>query len=100
MKRDMDLARKILFAVEACNDPLGPQSELKIEGYSDQMISYHVKVLAEAGLLEAEDVSEMGSDGFRWWAESLTWQGHEFLEAARDDTRWPVVSRLNCSNLH
>ncbi len=94
MKRDMDLARKILFAVEACDDPWGPNVDLKIEGYSDQAVSCHVKILAEAGLIEADDVSEMGPDGFKWWAKFLTWQGHEFLEAARDDIRWNKTKKL------
>jgi hypothetical protein len=94
MKRDMDLARKILFAIESCDDPLGPQSSLEVEGYADMVIAYHVKLLAQAGLIEADDVSEMGEDGFRWWAGSLTWEGHEFLEAARDDTRWNKTKRL------
>ena len=94
MKRDMDLARKILFEIEACEDPLGPTDDLKIDGYSDQVVSYHVKILAEAGLLEAEDVSEMGTDGFRVWAKSLTWQGHEFIEAARDETHWRKTKKL------
>ena len=59
----MDLARKILFAVGACDDPWGPNVDLKIEGYSDQAVSYYVKILAEAGLIEADDVSEMGPEG-------------------------------------
>lgn len=39
MKRDMDLARKILFAIEECENQCGPD-DIKIEGYSEQMISY------------------------------------------------------------
>ena len=30
----------------------------------------------------------MGPDGFDWKARSLTWHGHEFLDAARDETIW------------
>lgn len=94
MKRDMDLVRRILLAVEACDNPWGPQDRLKIEGYSDQMVSYHVKILSEAGLIGAQDVSGMGADGFRWFPGTLTWDGHEFLDAARDDTRWNRAKKL------
>jgi hypothetical protein len=94
MKRDMDLARRILFAIENCDDPWGPQGSLEIEGHSDRMTAYHIKILAQAGLIEAQDVSEMGEDGFQWWAGSLTWEGHEFLEAARDETRWNKTKKL------
>lgn len=89
----MDLARKILFAIEECENQCGPD-DIKIEGYSEQMISYHIKILAEAGLIKAEDISTMGEDGFRWWAKSLTWQGHEFLDAARDNNRWEKAKTL------
>jgi len=84
----MDLVRKILLAIDECDDPWGPKDSIQVEGYSDEVISYHVKLLAQAGLIEADDVSEMGPDGFSWWAGSLTWEGHEFLEAVRDETRW------------
>ena len=94
MKRDIDLIRKILFEVEEFEDPWGLSSDLEIDGYDNQVVSYHVKLLFEAGLLEADDVCEMGSDGYRWWAKSLTWEGHEFLDAARDDSRWNKAKRL------
>ena len=94
MRRDMDLVRKILFAVEECDTPWGAEGPLEIDGYSNQVIAYHVKILVQAGLIEARDVSVMGEDGFRWWASSLTWEGHEFLEAARDDTRWSRTKKF------
>lgn len=94
MKRDMDLARKILLAIEQYKDPWGPQESLKIEGYSDQDVSYHIKLLAQAGLIEAQDVSSMGPDGFCWFPGSLTWEGHEFIEAARDESRWDKTKKV------
>lgn len=93
MKRDMELARKILFALEECESAWGPGGDLHIDGYSDQDVAYHVKMLSQAGLIEARDVSCLGPDGFCWMPGSLTWQGHEFLEASRDDTRWNVTKK-------
>jgi len=94
MKRNMDLARMILFEIEKCEEPWGPHQELKIESFSSQEISYHIKLLYQAGLIEAEDASTMGPNGFCWFAGSLTWEGHEFLEAARDDNRWNKTKKL------
>ena len=88
MKRDMDLVRSILQRVESCSDPSGWHEQLDIEGYSQNEISYHIKLLYDAGLLDAMDICSMGKDGFRWWPGSLTWDGQEFLNAAKDDSIW------------
>ena len=93
MKRDMELARAILFELEKCESAWGPPNDFSIEGYSDQEVAYHVKMLHQAGLIEAEDSSSMGPDGFCWSPGSLTWQGHEFLEASRDETRWSSTKK-------
>lgn len=90
MKRDMDLVRKILVAIEEYPEPRGGVP-LTFEGYSDQDVSYHVKLLAEHGLIEAIDCSTRGE--FEWIAKSLVWDGHDFIEAIRDDTRWSKAKK-------
>jgi len=85
MKRDMDLARNILFKIEDYSEP-NDWAEIKLEDYSQEEISYHIKLLYQAGLIEANDVTD--TSGFEWKAKSLTWKGHEFLEAARNNSRW------------
>lgn len=81
MKRDMDLVRKILLKMEA-----RPQSEsgypLAIDGYESDTINFHVVLLQEAGLITAIDT------GLQWLPVDLTWEGHEFLDAARSERRW------------
>ena len=57
-----------------------------MEGRSDAEISYHVKLLHEAGLIHAVDVSS--PQRLRWLPGHLTWAGHEFLELTRRDTLW------------
>lgn len=91
MKRDMDLARKILLEIEK-KLYSGGWVDLKIKGYAEPQIVYHVKLLAQAGLIEANDVSTMG--GVDWRAKSLTWQGHEFLDASRDEGRWEQAKNI------
>jgi len=86
MKRDMDLVREILLKVEeSTNDPRGFIT-LDLPGRSPQEVSYHVMLLSEAGWLEASNHSS--SAGYSWKPKRLTWQGHEFLDNARNDTVW------------
>ena len=59
---------------------------IEVEGRSSEEVSYQTKLLYEAGLIEALDLSDLGS--FCWEPVSLTWSGHEFLDAARSDTLW------------
>ena len=91
MKRDMDLIRDILLRIEQAPYTLG-FVELEIEGRSTEEISYHIKILCQAGLVEATDLSTMG--GPLWRARDLTWAGHEFLGAAKDASVWNKAKSL------
>jgi len=85
MKRDMDLIREMLLEIEANPDPMDGPS-LDIGGRSRDEISYHVMLMHQAGLIDAWDCSSV--DEICWYPKDLTWEGHEFLEAARDPARW------------
>ena len=91
MKRDMELIREILFAVEKSEEDLRGWIELELPGRSQKEVSYHVMLLDQAGLIEAQDLCSTDDDGFEWRPKSLTWQGHEFLDAARNDTIWKMA---------
>jgi hypothetical protein len=90
MRRDMDLAREMLRQIEARPDIDG-WIEFSIPGRSDAELSYHVQLLAEAGFVAARDISTKGRHD--WQAVRLTWAGHEFLDAARDDSVWQNAKR-------
>ena len=85
MTRDMDLIRQILIEVDAHQDPMRP-FHVQAAGYSPDQIAYHVKLLAEAGYVDAMNFTTHAS--FDWRPQSLTWRGHEFLGAIRNDTVW------------
>jgi Hypothetical protein (DUF2513) len=85
MKRDIDLVRKILFQVEEKGQPRG-WVDLAIPGYTPEQVAHHVWLLHDAGLIEAQDLSHTGAFDYR--PKRLTWAGHEFLDAARNDTIW------------
>jgi hypothetical protein len=87
MKRDMDLIREILLQVEA--RPTAQSIDLvEVPGHEQEEISYHVKLLADAGYLEAHDLRSLGPDGFKYAPSALTNDGHDFLDAARNNTVW------------
>lgn len=86
MKRDMDLVRKILLAVEASERPLD-SSLIRISGYSGESITEHMRLLNEAGLVEGISAYSV-EHRLKWIDVRLTWAGHDFLDAARNETVW------------
>ena len=91
VKRDMDLVRRILFEAEEL-PALDAGERLDIEGYSQEEISYHLKIMAQASLIEAR-ASRYAGAGY-WEIRGLTWRGHEFLDHARDTSRWKKALEL------
>jgi hypothetical protein len=91
MKRDMELIRMILIEIEKQPSYLS-EINLNFAGYSSEDIHYHVMLLCEAGLIVAHDQSSL-SDIY-WIPERLTWEGHEFLEASRDNNIWNKAKEI------
>ena len=88
MKRDLDLIRLILLETEKNDQPM-QSVRISAEGFSDQEVSYHVRLLHEAGYVHANNMSHLR--GIAWYPKSLTWAGHEFLDATRNGTVWNQV---------
>ncbi len=87
MKRDIDLVRGILLAIEDNKNVNGRGwISLNIPGRSREEISYHVRLMYEAGLIDAVDLSTL--DKYEWQPKELTWQGRDFLNTARDEGLW------------
>lgn len=85
MKRDMELVRKILLELESKPNDY-ELFKPTIEGYSDEEISYHIGKLYEGGFVDA--VNHYGNDKNDWYAKTMTWNGHEFLDLARNESIW------------
>lgn len=85
MKRDMELMRDILLKMEEL-PYTGSFLDVTVSGHTEEEISYHIMLIDEAGLIKANDVSS--SDGMCWKALRLSYAGHEFLDAARNDNVW------------
>jgi hypothetical protein len=87
MKRDMELIRKMLLAIEDHSDAWAPDP-LEIDGHTDDEIGYHANLLGDAGLVVGYPEELMGRSGPMYTIRRLTWEGHEFIDVAREDTRW------------
>ena len=86
MKRDKDLLRDLLLAVEA-RAPGVESAPLTIPGRSLEEISGHVELLVEAGFLKAVPIPGTEDETY-WYVERLTYRGHEFLDTVRSPEVW------------
>lgn len=92
MRRDMDLIRQILLEIE---EHSGNAENLYIKGYSHEQIAYHVYLLHDAGLVKAKILYGMGSvNPVSYTVFSMTWMGHEFLDACRDEGIWQKMKEI------
>ncbi|MDP9314290.1 MAG: DUF2513 domain-containing protein [Chloroflexota bacterium] len=91
MQRDMDLIREILLQVEAYDKPHGA-IPIRIEGYSKEATSYHIGLLIDAGYLAG--YTSGGTRDTHYAVRNLTWAGHEFLDAARNETVWNSTKQV------
>jgi hypothetical protein len=85
VKRDMDIIRHVLLWVES-NRSYQLPAEL-----SREQLAYHTQRLIDAGFVEGT-VSYCVRRGRRapdaFHIQRLAWAGHDFLDAARNDTVW------------
>lgn len=96
MNRDMELVRKILLAVEESDEARRRGIRPTIDGYEDNVIQAHVGLLWRRGLLEALDGSSR--DGESYIITGLTWEGYDFIEAARNETVWRKAMKAVTEN--
>ena len=82
MKRDMDLIRLQLLLVE------GEQPTPDLSAYTEAQRIYHMALCIEAGLVDGVVRTNEVGEPNGTVAIRLTWNGHEFLDAARNDTLW------------
>ena len=82
MKRDMDLVRKILLAIEEEYDGHSVAQVNRIEGYPDEQVHYTVKLLLAEGYIAGKATYAI---------RGLSWAGHDFLDAIRSPDVWDRV---------
>ena len=95
MIRDLNLCRAILHAVERSTNhgmsyDLGLFEEVSSLTSDANLVGYHCAILIDAGLIMGQ---EKGWDNSPYACDvhRLTWDGHEFLDASRDEGQWAQV---------
>lgn len=98
VKRDMDLIRGLLISLEdnqqfdgsawlyCCTPQKSPRAALCISdfpGHSLEEINYHVSLLVGADFVKGKV-----KEGKLTLINSLTWEGHEFLDNVKDVSVW------------
>ncbi len=86
MKRDMDLVRKILLAMEA-------DEHADFAGYDQEVIGHHVWLMEQGDLITAAATTVHGEAIAVALPLEIAWRGYEFLDAVRDDVVWTAVGR-------
>ena len=93
MKRDFELIRKLLFYFEEKTNTEAVEYP-PIEKYDELYIKYHVLLLAQAELIDYEpELTETGRI-IRVIPFNLTWKGHEFLDAIRQEKTWSKIKEI------
>jgi hypothetical protein len=100
LQRDLELVRKLLLHFEAKQDDT-PKECPPIEGYVNLQIKYHLLLMDEASLIRCERQISKSTPTrvISVLAFSLTWQGHEFLDASRNENIWNKALTLTRGRL-
>ncbi|MFA6842960.1 MAG: DUF2513 domain-containing protein [Bacilli bacterium] len=83
MKRDLETIKKILLAVEESDNVVQ-----KIEGLSGKEFAFHASLLVDAGFVHGKIPPGSGGIPDAAAITSLSWNGCEFLDNARNEVVW------------
>jgi hypothetical protein len=86
MKRDWDLIRQILLATERAQAHVKVSFE-DMDDCTEEIFRHHTVLLTEAGLVHSMVLPRINMTVI----ESLTWEGHEFLDCIRHDATWNAI---------
>lgn len=91
MKRNFEIIRALLFYFES-KDTSEAIENPQIDCFESRSITYHCRLLYDAGFLRCEPVKSASGDRIiRVIPFELTWDGHEFLDKIRTDTTWNKI---------
>jgi hypothetical protein len=87
LKLDIELIRKLMLEIES-NDDDFKYEPIQALGYDESQIDYHLQQLIEAKLVIGEVHHFLGTRTPSIIIEKLSWEGHKFLETARNEPVW------------
>jgi Hypothetical protein (DUF2513) len=101
VRRDIDLVREILLRLESLDAGSGApipldvgEGPIEISGYTKKQIAYHLRIMADGGLIEVQHPGFQGPGDTRIPRfGGLRWVGHEFLDDVRDPETWRATKQ-------
>ncbi len=95
MKRDMELIRELLMAIEAVKKNTSfPASELNLKSaWATEDVFYNLQLMADAGFIDAQPVKSFQGI-HNVLIKRMTYEGHEFLDNARNESIWKETTGL------
>ncbi|MFC7380550.1 DUF2513 domain-containing protein [Brevundimonas sp. GCM10030266] len=89
MKLNWDLCRDIMLACEDADTGTDEYINLELPGRDPRVVSYHVRALKQAGYLVVDTLPDDEDLDFTWHVpQSVTYGGHRFIAATRDNAVW------------
>jgi Hypothetical protein (DUF2513) len=88
LKRDLELVRSLLLKIEASDRKISWKELVPAEDEAQaRIVLQHLQMMEQdAGLIKSIPFSSLG--GRLPLDIELTWAGHDFLDAVRDETIW------------
>lgn len=100
MKLNNECVRDVLLMIESELDygHILESDSFRVKSYSSSEITYTLDKLIEAKFVNGEILRNISGEASAF-AESLTWDGHKFLDNIRDDGVWKetksIISKLS-----
>ena len=92
MRRDMDLVRDILMAVEDANGRVDGDTLAALADGDRVKALNHIEMMDAHGLVRASVTRVTGNDAMaRFSVEGMTWEGYDYLDAMRSDMVWKAA---------
>jgi hypothetical protein len=92
MKRDLELIRQLMLAIELRDTRFGAES-IEIDGYDSSQINYHLELMIEAKLVDGIVINQT-FNRFAIIIEKLSWEGCNFLDDARNESVWQKTMEI------
>lgn len=96
MRRDMDLIRDLMLALEALPESPGGvhqltpgEGVLASDAYGKDTVAYHLQLIEEAKLIQTFEASYGGEVLFN----RLSWAGHDFVDSVRSPEVWAKTKK-------
>ena len=100
MTRNWEIIREILFKLETTTTANTNLDANCFVGFVEQEVAYNMRLLSDAGFIEAKIMNSSSGDGKinAALATRLTNSGHDLLDTMRNDSVWSKVKEKFVTN--